>query len=89
MYKKRFSSDNTKVEIIDGIVFMSLFGNDIARLENDEIWISDGNYGASNTTVERLLPFIRIRKYKNMMIIDEKFEWDSKWFNVTQYKNQL
>ena len=86
--KKRFNSGNTDIYLdFDENPHMRLFDNVIAKMDDcDDIWISDGDYGTSKTTEERLSAFINIRISKGTFIIDEKFEWDGCWFNVSEYK---
>ena len=82
--RKRFTSSNTKIEIDNNKdAYMYLFNNLIAKTEGDDIFISDGGYGYSVTTKDRLSAFVEIRGYKRTFIIDEKFKWDGKWIRIT------
>jgi hypothetical protein len=82
--KKRFSSRNTKVVIEDGEAKMYLHNNLIAKTENGELFISDGGYGTSNTTRDRLNGFSQVwlRFSKGQWISNNITPWDGKWINV-------
>lgn len=81
---KRFKSSNTEVRIEDGDTNMYLFGKHIAKKIDDELYISDGNYGTSVTTKERLNGFrnVHLRINKGEWILNEKQKWDGEWINV-------
>jgi hypothetical protein len=81
---KRFSSSNTVVTIEDDATNMYLFGNHIAKKIDDELYISDGNYGTSLTTRDRLSGFrnVHLRINKGEWILNEKQKWDGEWINV-------
>lgn len=80
--KKRFRSQNTEVDIIDNEAHMYLFDNEIAKTKNGSTYISNRGYRASVTTRDRLSKFVRIRKYKNYFIINERFKWEGEWLNI-------
>jgi len=81
--KRRFKCKNTEVRFNNGVLTMYLHGNAIAKEESDGIYISDGNYGWSRTTAERLSPFkVRLRGCKGEWILDEKSVWDGKWLKI-------
>ena len=81
--KRRFKSGNTKVEFNDGVITMYLHGRAIAKEEYDGLYISDGEYGWSRTTAERLRPFkVRLRGCKGEWILDEKSVWDGNWMKI-------
>ena len=82
--RRNFSSTNTQVIRKGDEMHMLLFGNLIAKTVDDEIWISDGGWGASATTRERLSPFIDIRMDKEVFIINEQFVWDGDWLNTNK-----
>ena len=81
---KRFKSSNTEVRIEDGDTNMYLFGKHIAKKTNDDLYISDGNYGTSLTTRDRLNGFrsVHLRICKEEWIFDNKRKWDGEWINV-------
>jgi hypothetical protein len=81
--RKRFKCKNTEVKINDGITIMYLHDRAIDKEESDGIYISDGNYGWSRTTAERLRPFpINLKGVKGEWILDEKSVWDGKWMKI-------
>jgi hypothetical protein len=82
--KQRFTKKNTKVRIEEGEANMYLHDNLIAKTINGDIWISDGNYKPSRTTLERLkaFPNIKLRILKKEFIINEKMKWDGEWFKI-------
>jgi hypothetical protein len=85
MTKRHFKSGNTEVSIHteNDSAFMYLFGNLIAKYIVDDIFISDGNYGYSRTTQDRLNTFpITLRMCKNQWILNEKEIWDGKWRKI-------
>ena len=63
---------------------MYLFGNHIAKKTNDGLYISDGNYGTSVTTRDRLNGFenVHLRIDKDKWILNKKQAWDGEWINV-------
>lgn len=81
---KRFSSSNTVVEVQDGVTNMYLFGRHIAKKTNDGLYISDGDYGTSVTTRDRLNGFenVHLRICKGDWILNNKQKWDGEWTNV-------
>ena len=80
---RRFKSRNTEVRFNDGVLTMYLYGRAIAKKEDDGIYISDGGYGFSRTTQERLKAFrINLRGNKGRWIRDEKFLWDGNWMKI-------
>lgn len=80
---RRFKSRNTEVKFNDGVITMYLHGRAIAKQEDDGIYISDGGYGFSRTTQERLKAFrINLRGNKGRWIRDEKFLWDGNWMKI-------
>ena len=89
MKRKKFSSKNTKVLIEDGEVNMYLHNNLIAKTENGELFISDGNYGTSNTTRDRLnaFPQVWLSFSKGVWIMNRKKAWDGNWINVIEFEN--
>lgn len=87
--RKPFSSRNTKVVIEDGEARMYLHDNLIAKTENGELFISDGGYGTSNTTRERLNGFSQVWLYisKGEWMINRKKAWDGEWTNVIEFED--
>lgn len=83
--RKRFKCRNTEVKIDDSgdFIFLYLFGNCIARTCEEITYISDGGYGYSRTTTERLRPFpVNLRGLKGEWILDEKSVWDGNWIKI-------
>ena len=81
--RRRFKSRNTEVRFNDGVITMYLHGRAIAKQEDDGLYISDGKYGYSQTTAERLRPFpVKLRGCKGEWIFDEKFVWDGNWIKI-------
>ncbi len=84
MENKKFKSSNTKVEIIDGKPHMYLFGNLIAKKdENGELLIRHAGW-QTVTTMSRLNAFVgvRIRSHKGSFILNEMTYMNSDWYNV-------
>jgi hypothetical protein len=67
--RENFSLSNTQVIVEDGVVRMYLFGNLIAQKTPLATTISDGGYGQSNTTKERL------NGLSNVDIVQKKGKW--------------
>ena len=84
MNNKKFKSGNTEVKIInDDVITMFLHNRAIIKKESNDIFISDGNYGWSRTTSERLSAFpVRLRGVKGEWILNEKSVWDGKWLKI-------
>ena len=81
--RRRFKSGNTEVRFNDGVITMYLHGRAIAKQEDDGLYISDGKYGYSRTTAERLRSFpVKLRGCKGEWIFDEKFVWDGNWIKI-------
>jgi hypothetical protein len=87
--KREFSKSNTRVEIDNNEEsYLYLFNNLIAKTEDGEIWISDGGYHPTNTTRERLSPFINISINRGNFILNNRFKWDGKWLNVNKFNDR-
>lgn len=83
--RRKYTFGNTEVKIEDGEVCMYLFGNKIAKTENGDVFISDGGYGASNTTRDRLNCFpVSLKILKGEFIVNEKFKWSGEWLNINK-----
>ena len=81
--RRRFKSRNTEVRFNDGVITMYLHGRAIAKQEHDGIYISDGKYGYSQTTAERLRPLpVKLRGCKGEWIFNEKSVWDGNWIKI-------
>ena len=65
----KFRHSNTEVKVEDNVVRMYLFGNLIAQKTPLATTISDGGYGQSNTTRERL------NGLSNVNIVQKKGYW--------------
>ncbi len=82
--KRRFSRDNTKVEVDNNEVYMYLFGNLIAKTENGNVLINHCGYKTA-TTQERLNAFdVRIRRDEGRFIVNEEFIWEHGWLNINE-----
>jgi hypothetical protein len=59
-----------------------LFGNKIAEIRRDGLWISNGGWN-SRTTKERLngLRGVRVEQFRGVWFLNEN-EWDGRWVNV-------
>jgi len=83
--RKRFKYKNTEVKLDESgnFIFMYLFGNCIAKNCDGITYISDGGYGYSRTTAERLNAFpVNLRSDKGKWILNEKQVWDGKWLAI-------
>ena len=82
--KEPMKHSNTEVRIENGNPHLYLFGNEIAKIENGETWISQGGWRASRTTQQRLTSMfkIRLRKLKDSFVVNEQFIWDGEWLNI-------
>lgn len=67
--RENFSLSNTQVIVEDNVVRMYLFGNLIAQKTPLATTISNGGYGKSNTTKERL------NGLSNVSIVQKKGKW--------------
>lgn len=85
--RKHFTLGNTKVRIVLGQPHLYLFNNLIAKQTDDGILINNGGWN-SNTTRERLSAFVKIRKQKASLIINEKLNWDGDWLNISKYNDK-
>jgi hypothetical protein len=81
MQSRKFSFSNTKVTIKDGDIYLYLFGNCIAKKYGEDIFISDGDFGYSRTTVERLSPFTDIKSVKKEFILKGE-SWNGNWTKI-------
>ena len=77
--RENFKSGNTEVKVEDNVVRMYLHGNLIAQKTPLATTISDGGYGQSNTTKERLngLCNVNIKQVKGVWYLNGQ-EWDGK-----------
>ena len=79
---RRFKQGNTEVVVEEnGDVKMLLFGSEIVKKVNGEVFISTANY-PNNTTLERLRAFVIIGYRKGKLMLDNKYEWDGNWVNL-------
>ena len=81
---KRFKKANTEIRIENGKPFFYLHNRCIAKIENNFLWVSDGNYGVSNTTRDRLnaFPEVHVRINQGRFILNEQMEWDGEWLKL-------
>lgn len=81
----RFKKSNTEVKVEnDGSVYMYLFGRAIAKKENGETFICNGNYRATITTSERLNALVPVKKRQGQLIVKEKVVLDNRWLNIDE-----
>ena len=82
--RKKYKNNNTRVEVENGESKLYLHNNLIAYTEKGETFVSDGNYGPSNTTRDRLnsFPEIWLRHKKGEWICGKGIYWDGKWTNI-------
>ena len=66
-YGETFNKSNTRVTP-DGSVF--LHGNQIVRVTSDGVFVSDGGFGWSRTTAERLRPWITFSRKQGQPLMD-------------------
>lgn len=84
MKRKKFKKGNTEVTVVDGLPEMYLFGNKIAKMDEDgEVSISSSGW-ESVTTAERLSAFVKIRLSKGIYVIEERRSWDGKWTKLNE-----
>jgi hypothetical protein len=69
--RKRFTSSNTKVDIVDGLPHLYLFGHLIAKIDRDDNLLINHCGWKTRTTSSRLnaLPGVRITLVKGDFII--------------------
>lgn len=77
---KAFKKSNTEVEVLPNVTVLKLFGKEIAYRYNNPrrtLSISDGGYGVSKTTSERLngLEEVNLRIKQGEWLLNGK-EWD-------------
>lgn len=80
--KSNRSFGNTTVETNNGITKLFLHGNMIAKLENNELFITNAGW-FSNTTKERLngIPDVSIYQKKGVWFLNDA-EWDGKLIKI-------
>jgi hypothetical protein len=82
MNNRRFKRENTQVFVRDNEdVSMLLFGNEIAKKINGEIFITTAGYNTS-TTINRLRAFAIISYRKGVLMLENKYVWDGKWVSL-------
>lgn len=82
---RRLLMGNTQVVSSLDVTSLYLFGHEIVRKDYEGLKIRTAGYN-TKTTVERLKAFVKIRISKGCIIVNEKFEWDGEWLNLTQYE---
>ena len=82
MNGKAFAKGNT-MTTPDGSVF--LHGNQILKVDDSGVYASDGGYGWTSTTAERLKPWCRFQKIKGIPHIDGKSYETGTWVCVEPY----
>ncbi len=82
--RKTFSKSNTTVAKLGDKYYLSLFGNIIAVLHNDNTLMITNAGWQSNTTKDRLnaLPNVNIQQ-KNFVWYLNGNEWNGDWIDVT------
>lgn len=80
VYGESFKKSNTSVDL-DGNV--RLHGNLIVKREGSETLVSDGGWGWSSTTRERLSPWITFSQRKGDAFMDETPYVSGTWVKAT------
>jgi hypothetical protein len=81
--KREFFTINTRVKKIDGQVFLVLYGNDIARIDEDnDVYITTANHN-TKTTRERLngLKGVNVTTSGGSLLLNRNF-WDGRWIKI-------
>ena len=78
---KSFNKSNTRVTP-DGSVF--LHGNQIVRVTSDGVFVSDGGFGWSRTTAERLSPWITFSQKNWEPLMDGNPYKSGTWVKLTR-----
>ena len=79
-----FAKSNVRVKIINGEPVMSLFGNEIVKLEDDDLLVCDGGFRHSNTTRDRLSAFVGLVRKNGKLYIDEETPLSSNWQQIAK-----
>jgi len=82
---RRLSMGNTKVISSLETTSIYLFGHEIVRKDYEGLKITTAGYN-TKTTIDRLKAFVNIRMSKGSVIVNEKFEWNGEWLNLTEYE---
>ena len=88
-----WSKDNTRVETIDGVSKVYLFGNLIAEIDDNAIILRDGGR-QSKTTKSRLNAILSEHGYSGESVFQKNFEWFVRlWtgtdFTTTEFRNGM
>jgi hypothetical protein len=87
MNNRKFKRTNTQVVVYDnGDVVMLLYGREIVKKINDDIFISTAGYN-TNTTFDRLRAFAIVTYRKGVLMLDNKYVWDGKWASLKMIEN--
>ena len=87
--RKRFRSSNTKVDVVDGLPHLYLFGHLIAKIEDDDTLLINHCGWETKTTKARLnaLPGVKISLVKGDFIITKMGHMERMpegWINVNK-----
>ncbi len=82
---KPFRLQNTEVICEDAGTSLYLHGNKIAKKVGDDIYISNGGWGVSRTTQERLNGFlnVHVRTIKGSFFLN-KNPWNGEWTRINK-----
>ena len=79
-----WSKDNTRVETIDGVSKVYLFGNLIAEIDDNAIILRDGGR-QSKTTKSRLNAILSEHGYSGESVFQKNFEWFVRLWTGTDF----
>ena len=94
--RKKFKKRNTEVIVDGGDVYLELYGHCIAKKDGDGFIDVTLAGHPTNTTIERLSPFITIRRMRGDVYIPHYsrhsgktslIHWDGKWTPLDVLKN--
>lgn len=85
--RRKFTSNNTQVKIEDGQPHMYLFGNCIAKMNEEGDLLINHCGWESNTTRNRLnaLPDVYIKSVEGSFVLNDVYIMEREWINVKYY----